>query len=712
MKKLYVIIFLGFYTFNINAQTWDTIHSGISPFSGTQGYFVDAILEDNADVYVAGKFTFDITNGLPAYGIAKWDGVSWSPLGTGIFATGPGAGVASLIKFNGELYAAGSFTTAGGVTANHIAKWNGASWSALGTGTNGSNIFSLAVYKNELYAAGNFTTAGGITAPGIAKWNGSSWSAVGSGVSNSLAIIVYNEELYISNSSGLYTWDGANLSSLSTISATHFIVYNTDLYASGNFTNVGVNTNIAKWNGVSWTAIGTEAVNNIYSLAFYNGQLYAGGAFTSQGGVLCNNIAKWDGAAWSALGTGTDDKVQAMTVHNGALYVGGSFYTAGDISVDFIAKWTDPSTTFYALTTSTIAGCSNGNNGSVSVTPVGGVSPYTYLWSTNDATPTVNNLPVGTYTVTITDVNTNTTTATASIGHLTTLPSAPVICMVSVDSSSQNNIIYWDKTLYTNVDSFIVYRETVSNTYERIGAVSMDSLSMFTDTTRQLYFPFTGDPNIGAYRYKLQIKDSCGNYSPLSLYHNTIYVTQTGSSFNWNHYQIEGQPTPISQLTSYYLLRDNNGTGNWAIIGAVSGSQLNINDPNYASYPNGRWRIETQWSISCVPTRSGTSTRSNIKGQLTTGIIDNELPITLSIYPNPYSGSTQIGYSLNEQSVINIEIYNAIGEKVATLINSNQAAGEYKYDFSAREKGLNAGVYYLKFDQNGRQTMKKIIELN
>ncbi len=36
-----------------------------------------------------------------------------------------------------ELYAGGNFTSAGGVTANRIAKWNGKSWSALGSGTNG-----------------------------------------------------------------------------------------------------------------------------------------------------------------------------------------------------------------------------------------------------------------------------------------------------------------------------------------------------------------------------------------------------------------------------------------------------------------------------------------------------------------------------------------------------------------------------------------------
>ncbi len=52
------------------------------------------------------------------------------------------------------------FTTAGGVPANYIARWDGASWSALGSGTN-STVFALTVGDGELYAGGQFSTAGG-----------------------------------------------------------------------------------------------------------------------------------------------------------------------------------------------------------------------------------------------------------------------------------------------------------------------------------------------------------------------------------------------------------------------------------------------------------------------------------------------------------------------------------------------------------------------
>jgi len=62
----------------------------------------------------------------------------------------------------------GSFTTAGGVPANYIAKWNGSTWSALGSGMNRA-VDALAVSGSDLYAGGSFTTAGDKVSACVAK---------------------------------------------------------------------------------------------------------------------------------------------------------------------------------------------------------------------------------------------------------------------------------------------------------------------------------------------------------------------------------------------------------------------------------------------------------------------------------------------------------------------------------------------------------------
>ena len=58
-----------------------------------------------------------------------------------------------------DLYAGGCFTTAGGSAANNIAKWNGSSWSPLGSGMNGA-VYALAVSGSDLVCGGLFHDGG------------------------------------------------------------------------------------------------------------------------------------------------------------------------------------------------------------------------------------------------------------------------------------------------------------------------------------------------------------------------------------------------------------------------------------------------------------------------------------------------------------------------------------------------------------------------
>jgi hypothetical protein len=75
------------------------------------------------------------------------------------------------IDASGNLYAGGFFWNAGGVPVNHIAKWDGTNWSALGSGVS-YTVYSLAIdTTGYLYLAGMFGTAGGKVSPYIARCN-------------------------------------------------------------------------------------------------------------------------------------------------------------------------------------------------------------------------------------------------------------------------------------------------------------------------------------------------------------------------------------------------------------------------------------------------------------------------------------------------------------------------------------------------------------
>ena len=98
-----------------------------------------------------------------------------------------------------------------------------------------------------------------------------------------------------------------------------------DLYAGGAFTQVdGIATCIAKWDGSSWSTVGSGIDVDVYALAVSGDGLYAGGAFPTP-----DRIAKWNGRSWSALGSGLNNDVWALAVSGSDLYAGGYFTTAG-----------------------------------------------------------------------------------------------------------------------------------------------------------------------------------------------------------------------------------------------------------------------------------------------------------------------------------------------------------------------------------------------
>lgn len=123
------------------------------------------------------------------------------------------------------------------------------------------------------------------------------------------------------------------------------------IYAGGMFTIVNNNaaavapffaTNrIAYWDGTKWNSMAGGANNSVYAIAVApNGDVYAGGDFTSIGGVACNRIAKWNGTAWSALSTGANGRVRSIAVApNGDVYIGGDFTQAGGFNTWYCARW-------------------------------------------------------------------------------------------------------------------------------------------------------------------------------------------------------------------------------------------------------------------------------------------------------------------------------------------------------------------------------------
>jgi len=94
----------------------------------------------------------------------------------------------------GRLYVGGEFTTAGGLAANHIARWSDSAWSNLGAGAD-SNIHALALDSSgNLYAGGwgPYTDANGFKVCCVVKWDGRYWNALASGTDSGILKLVWD----------------------------------------------------------------------------------------------------------------------------------------------------------------------------------------------------------------------------------------------------------------------------------------------------------------------------------------------------------------------------------------------------------------------------------------------------------------------------------------------------------------------------------------
>ncbi len=344
-KQLFTFIISVFTGITLNAQSWAILGSGVNAQ-------VTEISSYGSDIYAGGYFS--TAGGNSASHIAKWNGASWSPMGNGTNDI-----ITAMIEFNGELYVSGDFTTAGGVPANHIAKWNGTSWSSVGTTGLDNAAYSFAIFNNQLYAGGLFTTADGITVNKVAKWTGTTWSALGTGFTGLDDLVqtftVFNNELYaggnFGGSPGVVKLSGTSWNSVGTGmtgSSSMFVyslaVYNNKLYAGGEFFIGGSmsGTAFAILTGSTWLNAGSPEVGPVYALAVYKTELYLAGNIAGViGSNIVNNIKKWDGSAFSFV-PGVNDYITALYTTNNILYAGGYFTSAFGTPANHIAKFTNP----------------------------------------------------------------------------------------------------------------------------------------------------------------------------------------------------------------------------------------------------------------------------------------------------------------------------------------------------------------------------------
>lgn len=300
----------------IASQNWEAI----SPTFSSQLNFVWKDTNTNT-LIVTGPILYKLGNDSINH-IAKYDGYTWSKFGKGMQSSY--AKFMSTTQFNNKTVFAGVFSNIDTVKSAALIYWDGYHFSKFYpqpySKPNINGVYAARNIDDTLYICGTYDTIQGQKATGLAKLVGNTWQNINLGTlynSGTYNVLKYQNEIYVVG---------------------HFYNWNPDDGYHGilRYRN-GV------WDSVGGGLKGSGATFPTCAIVYKN-ELYLAGRFMKGSGNAGHNIQKWNGVTWSDVGNTndtTDGQINGMKIIDGYLYVYGAFQTVGDgsISAMSLARW-------------------------------------------------------------------------------------------------------------------------------------------------------------------------------------------------------------------------------------------------------------------------------------------------------------------------------------------------------------------------------------
>jgi hypothetical protein len=295
---------------------------------------------------------------------------------------------------------------------------------------------------------------------------------------------------------------------------------------------------------------------------------------------------------------------------------------------------------------------------------------------------------------------------------------APSICMVTVTDpvagKSGHNLIIFEKESKIPYSKFKIYRESsVEGYYDSIGSVLSANPGIFEDTLV--------NPKDQAYLYKITGVKADNSETDITSgkLHKTIHLMVTkgemgGIQLDWDQYI--GFP-----YTTYYIERSTDGIHFSTAHKMASSTRTWTDDTIVGSNDTLYYYISVMKEDSCYP-MGRKKGGSDIYSQSISNLEDNRLQnsgitktnidnLNLSCFPNPFKYNATISYYLQTASKVSVEIYNTLGERIATLVDMKQPAGYNEYRLNVHEILQKPGVFYLRLKVGNSMSTKKLIKI-
>lgn len=185
-----------------------------------------------------------------------------------------------------------------------------------------------------------------------------------------------------------------------------------------------------------------------------------------------------------------------------------------------------------------------------------------------------------------------------------------------------------------------------------------------------------------------------------------VYLS-SNEGINWlainngiaNAYELKATGTNLFAISSNGVFLSKNNGANW--INRNQGFTFNVStvgslfiNSSYifaGTYNNSIWRRDYNDIIGISK-------------------ISSEIPSSYSLkqnYPNPFNPLTKIRYSIPQNTIVKLKIFDIIGKEVETLVNEKQNPGTYEVSFDASK--YPSGIYFYKLETENYSEIKKMV---
>ncbi|GBD86616.1 hypothetical protein BMS3Abin03_00537 [bacterium BMS3Abin03] len=274
-------------------------------------------------------------------------------------------------------------------------------------------------------------------------------------------------------------------------------------------------------------------------------------------------------------------------------------------------------------------------------------------------------------------------------------PAAPSNLTASVNQNPLSVELNWMDNS-TVEDGFVIEKETVvADVYEIVDTVSQN-VTMYVDTN-VAYF---------TYNYRVKAYNVAGDspYSNVAQVLVPVELTSFTADVKENGVLIEWTTATEKNNMGFEIQRKTEDT--WKTLDFIKGKGTTTDITNYSFLDSF---IEVSFSGSVEYRLKQIDFDGTFEYSETVTVDVDFTPdefVLYQNYPNPFNPSTSIQYKISSRQFVTVKVFDVLGNEVATLVNEEKPAGDYKVEFNATD--LPSGIYLYKIIAGSFTATKKM----